>query len=59
MVLENGNNLENENQKKEALNLLSTDLVDALKNMESLETIKDELNINNRRLTAEYNAGKL
>jgi hypothetical protein len=58
MILENGSNLKNENQSKEN-NLLSIDLVDTLKNMESLESIKDEINSNNRRLTSEYNAGKL
>ncbi len=58
MVLENNNDFLNQNGK-EVSKTLSTDLVDALKNMESLDDIKNELNINNRILTANYNSNKL
>lgn len=57
MTLENGNDYVNQH-KKEAFDLLSTDLVDALKNMESKEAVLAELNSNQKRLVKLYNANE-
>ena len=57
MTLENGNDYVNQH-KKEAFDLLSTDLVDALKNMESKEAVLAELNSNQKRLVKLYNVNE-
>ena len=54
MSLEHHNNGDNYHENKNKVDL-SIDLVDILKNMESLEEIQEELNLNNKRLTKLFN----
>lgn len=58
MTLENGNDYLDQH-KKEQFSLLSTNLVDALKNMESKEAVWIELNSNQQRLVKLYNAKEI
>ncbi|AKH33323.1 hypothetical protein XF24_01000 [candidate division SR1 bacterium Aalborg_AAW-1] len=58
MSLEHHNNGDNYHENKNKVDL-SIDLVDILKNMESLEELQEELNLNNKRLTKLFNLGNL
>lgn len=58
MSLEHHNNGDNYHENKNKVDL-SIDLVDILKNMESLEELQEELNLNNKRLTKLFNLWSL
>lgn len=58
MSLEHHNNGDNYHENKNKVDL-SIDLVDILKNMESLEELQEELNLNNKRLTKLFNLWNL